>query len=176
MSATAQSERDATSVADPSRLDSWLIAGLRIGVAFLWIENSGWKRPPDFSSLRKFTTYAVDYPVLPPFTWVIEEIVLPYFTLFGWMTLLLEAALGAFLLIGLATRFWALVGLGQTLAITLSVLNAPHEWEWSFYLMILAHVALFATAAGRHFGLDGVLRPGWRASSGRAARLLARSS
>jgi len=46
----------------------------------------------------------------------------------------------------------------------MSVMNAPHEWEWSYYLMILAHVALFATAAGRSYGLDGVLRPSWRRS------------
>ena len=161
---------------DGSRAARPLIALLRVGVAFLWIENAGWKTPPDFASLRKFTTYAVDYPVFAPFTWVVENLVLPHFTLFGWITLLLEASLGAFLLLGLATRLWALVGLGQTVAITLSVLNAPHEWEWSYYLMMLAHVALFATAAGRVFGLDGVLRPFWRSSSSRVAWLLARVS
>lgn len=101
---------------------------------------------------------------------------LPHFTVFAWMTLLVEASLGAFLLIGLATRLWALVGVGQSVAIMLSVLNSPNEWEWSFYLMILAHVALFATAAGRSFGLDGVLRPGWQRSEGRLPRLLLRLS
>ncbi len=50
----------------------------------------------------------------------------------------------------------------------MSVLNAPNEWEWSYYLMILAHIGIFATAAGRAYGLDGVLRPIWR-SSGRPA-------
>ena len=159
-----------------SRADRWLVAAFRVGVALLWIENSGWKRPPEFASLRRYTTYAVEHPVLAPFTWVVERVVLPNFAFFGWMTLLLEASLGAFLLIGLATRFWALVGLGQTVAITLSVLNAPHEWEWSFYLMALAHVALFATAAGRSLGLDGVLRPTWQRSSSRPARLLVRFS
>ncbi|MDQ3158169.1 MAG: TQO small subunit DoxD [Actinomycetota bacterium] len=153
-----------------------LIAVFRVGVALLWIENAGWKRPPDFTSLHKYVMNAVDYPVFPPFTWVIEHLVLPNFTFFGWMTLVLEASLGAFLLLGLATRLWAIVGIGQSLAITFSVLNAPHEWEWSYYLMILAHVALFATAAGRSFGLDGVLRPVWRASSGRVAPLLMRLS
>ena len=111
-----------------------------------------------------------------PFTWVVENLVLPHFAFFGWITLLLEASLGAFLLLGLATPLWALVGLGQTLAITLSVLDAPHEWKWSYYLMMLAHVALFATAAGGVFGLDGVLRPFWRSSSSRVAWLLARLS
>ena len=136
----------------------------------------GWKRPPDFGSLRFFTELAVSHPVVPPYSWVVENVILPNLTFFGWMTLLLEASLGAFLLLGLLTRLWALIGIGQSLIITLSVLNAPNEWEWSFYLMILAHVALFATAAGRSFGLDAVLRPRWDRSPGRLPQLLMRLS
>jgi hypothetical protein len=36
------------------------------------------------------------------------------------------------------------------------------------------HMALFATAAGRYAGLDGLLRPSWEHS--RSGRLLARAS
>lgn len=158
------------------RIVPWLLGLFRVGVALLWIENSGWKKPPDFSSLRYYTEFAVSDPVFPPFSWLVEHVVLNNFTVFGWMTLLLEASLGAFLLLGLATRLWALIGIGQSLAITMSVLNAPNEWEWSFYLMILAHVALFATAAGRSYGLDAVLRPRWSASSGALPQLLLRLS
>ena len=160
---------------DP-RIVEWLLGLFRVGVALLWIENAGWKKPPDFSSLRYYTEFAVSDPVFPPFSWLVEHVVLSNFTLFGWMTLLVEASLGAFLLLGLATRLWALIGIGQSLAITMSVLNAPNEWEWSFYLMILAHVALFATAAGRSYGLDAVLRPRWAASTGALPRLLLRLS
>lgn len=153
-----------------------LLAVLRVGVAILWIENVGWKRPPDFSSLRRYTTDAVEHPVFSPFSWVVEHVVLPNFTFFAWMTLLLESSIGAFLFIGLATRLWALIGIGQSLAITMSVLNAPNEWEWSYYLMILANIGIFATAAGRAYGLDGVLRPIWLSSDGRLSRVLRRLS
>ncbi len=176
MSTTTKPHPRSQTVLGDHRAERWLIAGFRVGVALLWIENAGWKTPPDFSSLRHFTEFAVTYPVLPPFTWLVENMVLPNFAFFGWVTLLLEASLGAFLLLGLATRFWALVGIGQSLAITMSVLNAPHEWEWSYYLMILAHVALFATAAGRSVGLDAVLRPRWSASTSRASQLMLRLS
>ncbi len=159
-----------------SRTTRVLFAFLRVGVAILWIENVSWKRPPDFGSLRGFTNDAVEHPVVRPFTWLVEHVILPNFTFFAWMTLLLEASIGAFLLIGLATRFWALVGMVQTLAITMSVLNAPNEWEWSYYLMFLAHVALLATAAGRYYGLDAVMRPIWRASDSRVSRVLMRAS
>ncbi len=166
---------EAEAVAD-SRATRLLLAAFRVGVALLWIENAGWKTPPDFDSLRGYTQDAVEYPVFAPFTWLIEHLVLPNFTAFAWMTLLVEASLGAFLLIGLATRLWALVGVAQSLAIMMSVLNAPNEWEWSFYLMILAHIALLATAAGRSFGLDSLMRPIWQASDSRLSRLLLRLS
>jgi thiosulfate dehydrogenase (quinone) large subunit len=162
----------------PSRMDRALLAVVRIGVGLLWLQNVGWKTPPDFGrgdppgGLYLSASYAVSHQVFPPFAWVMDRFVLPNFTFFGWMVLLVEAALGAFLVIGLATRFWALVGIAQTVAIALSVLNAPHEWYWSYLLMLLVHVALFAAAAGRYAGLDGLLRPGWELSRSSAARLL----
>jgi thiosulfate dehydrogenase (quinone) large subunit len=166
----------ARGAAEHSSTNGWLLAAFRVGVAFLWIENAGWKRPPGFGSLRHFTEFAVSDPVVPPFSWLVENVVLPNLAFFGWMTLLLEASLGAFLLVGLATRLWALIGIAQSVTIMMSVLNAPNEWEWSLYLMILAHLALFATAAGRSFGLDAILRPRWATSSGRVPRLFMRLS
>jgi thiosulfate dehydrogenase [quinone] large subunit len=165
-----------------SRLSRALIVVVRVAVAVLWIQNVGWKGPPTFghdanpSGLYAFTSYAVEYPVFPPYSWLVEHLVLPNFTLFGWGVLLVESALGAFLLIGLATRFWALVGIAQTLAITLSVLNAPGEWPWSYFLMLMVHMVLFAVAAGRYGGLDGLLRPRWQTSQTRLARALVRAS
>jgi thiosulfate dehydrogenase (quinone) large subunit len=164
--------------ADPlaaSRLSRWLVAVVRVGLALLWMQGASWKGPP-FEALRHWTSFAVDRPVFGPWAWFVEHLVLPNFTFFGWVTLIVEASLGAFLLIGLATRLWALIGVGQTLAIMLSALNAPHEWVWSYLLMLLMHVALFATAAGRCGGLDGLLRPRWTRSPGRLARLLVRAS
>src|SRR6266545_4287152 len=142
----------------------------------LWIQISSWKKPPDFAALRGFTQDGVDHPVLAPWAWLVQHVILPNFTFFGWVTLIVEASLGAFLLIGLATRLWAVVGIGQTIAITLSVLNTPGEWPWSYFLMLTVHVALFATAAGRFYGLDGVLRARWLRQPGRLSRWLARLS
>jgi len=166
---------------DNSRASRWLVAAARVAVGLLWIQNSYWKVPPDFgerkgTNLYQFTKDAVDHPVFGPYAFVVEHVVLPNFILFAWLTLLIEVSLGAFLLIGLATRFWAVVGLGQSLAITLSVLKTPGEWHWSYYLMIAAHLLLLAVAAGRAGGIDGVLRPVWQRSDGWLARLLVRAS
>jgi thiosulfate dehydrogenase (quinone) large subunit len=166
----------------PSRIDRALIAIVRVAVGLLWLQNVGWKTPPDFgqaeppSGLYHSATYAVSHEVFHPYAVLMDRLVLPNFTFFGWMVLLVEASLGAFLLIGLATRFWAVVGMAQTVVIMLSVLNAPHEWFWSYVLMLLVHMALFATSAGRYAGLDGLLRPGWQRSRSWVMRSLARAS
>jgi thiosulfate dehydrogenase [quinone] large subunit len=183
--ATAAGPR-ARTAGNPPLASSWLsraiVALIRVAAGVLWIQNAGWKQPPRFgegdppAGLYLWTSYAVEHQVFGPYAWLVEHVVLPNFRPFGWLVLITEASLGAFLLIGLLTRLWALIGIAQTTVIALSALNAPHEWVWSYALMFLVHAALFATAAGRYGGLDGVLRPRWVASPGRLARLLARAS
>ncbi len=87
-----------------------------------------------------------------------EHVVAPNLTLFGYLTLLTEFTLAVLLLSGTLTRLTALVGVGQSLAIGLSVANADGEWYWSYLLMIALHVAIFALAAGRVYGVDARLR------------------
>lgn len=174
--ASADSVVREAGVLPASRLSRALVAIVRVGVALLWIDGASWKLPPHFDSLHGWVNNAVDYPVLAPYAWLVKHLVLPNFTPFAWGVLVVEASLGAFLLIGLATRFWALVGIAQTTVITLSALNTPHEWVWSYLLMLLAHLGLFAVAAGRYGGLDGVLRARWQTIDRRWARLLVRAS
>jgi thiosulfate dehydrogenase [quinone] large subunit len=166
-----------------SGLTRALLAAVRVLVAFLWIENLSWKRPPEFGNrsdppegLYQWTLYGVQNEVFGPWAWFVDNVVLPNFVAFAWATFVVEACLGAFLLVGLATRFWALVGVAQTMAIIFSVLRTPHEWFWAYLLMIAAQVALFAVAAGRAHGVDGVLRPVWRQRSGPFARMLLAAS
>jgi thiosulfate dehydrogenase [quinone] large subunit len=159
-----------------SRLSRGLLAGCRVGLALLWMTGAAWKVPPHFDELHRWTRYGVDRPVFGPWAWLLERLVLPNFTAFGWLTLIVEASLGAFLLVGLATRAWALVGAVQTTAILLTALNAPNEWIWSYLLMLLLHLAVFATAAGRFAGIDGLLRPRWLRSPGRVAHTLVLAS
>lgn len=173
--------RAATPLA-PSRLNVGLIAAVRVGVALMWIDNVSWKVPPRFGEgdppggLYRWTLNGVEHEVLAPWAWFVETVVVPNFAVFGWLVLAIEASLGAFLLIGLFTRAFALLGIVQTLAITFSVLNTPHEWYWAYLLMILVHLLLFAIAAGRYGGMDGLLRPVWAHRDGRLSRLMKAAS
>ena len=165
----------------PDRTSRAVIAGIRIAIGVMWLTNTRWKTPTDFGrsgggGLYGYTKDAVDHPVFAPYSWVVEHVVLPNFTVFAWGVFLLEVSLGAFLLLGLASRFWGLVGAAQSLAIGLSVARTPNEWAWAYLLMIAANLAIAATAAGRYAGLDGVLRPTWCAGNDRVSRILARVS
>ncbi len=136
-------------------------AALRILVGLMWLYNVAWKRAPDFgqeaeNGLFKFTSFAVSDPVLPPFSWVIEQMVLPNFELFGWGVLAAETTLAVLLLTGTYVRLAAAVGIAQSVAIALSVAYAPHEWPWSYWLMIGAHGLLLVSSAGRVLAVDAV--------------------
>lgn len=111
-------------------------AALRILLGLLWLYNVSWKRAPDFgqdagNGLFKFTSYAVSHPVLAPYSWVVEHLILPVFTPFGWLVLIAETTLAVLLLTGAWVRLAAAIGVAQSIAIALSVAYAPHEWPWS---------------------------------------------
>ncbi|BCI91384.1 hypothetical protein NIIDMKKI_65900 [Mycobacterium kansasii] len=106
------------------------LAGLRLLAGLIWLYNVVWKLPPDFgqrsnSGLYHFTHLAIEHPVFKPFSWAVEHLVLPYFTAFGWAVLVAESALAVLLLTGTAVRLAALIGIGQSLAIGLSVAESP---------------------------------------------------
>lgn len=137
------------------------LAGLRVLAGLLWLYNVAWKQPPDFGEssgggLYGYTSGAVDYPVFPPYSWVVEQVVLPNFTAFGWMVLVVETGLAVLLLTGTQVRLAALVGVGQSLAIGLSVAQTPGEWPWAYWMMIGIHVVLLFTPSGRVAAVDSV--------------------
>ena len=161
--------------------DRWAgraIGALRILMGLLWLQNAGWKHPPftTHSGVGRYVQLGIDNPVFSPYSWISKHVIIPNLTAFGWGVAIIETALAVFLLLGLATRLWATIGALQAVAITLSALHAPHEWGWSYWMLIGIHVVLVATAAGRTYGLDAVLRPVWRERTGRVSQLLMKVS
>ncbi len=127
----------------------------------MWLYNVAWKRPPDFgqvagNGLYKFTGYAVSHPVLPPYSWVVEHVVLPHFQVFGWVVLAVETTLAVLLLTGTWVRAAAAAGVAQSIAIALSVAYAPAEWPWSYWLMIGGHCGILFSSAGRLLSVEAL--------------------
>ncbi len=134
---------------------------LRVLLGLMWIYNVAWKRPPDFgqkafNDLYLFTSYAVSHPVFPPYSWVVEQFVLPNFPVFGWMVLATETAIAVLLLTGTWVRAAGALGVAMSTAIALSATFAPHEWPWSYWLMIAGHVVILFSSAGRVLCVDAL--------------------
>jgi uncharacterized membrane protein YphA (DoxX/SURF4 family) len=141
----------------------WVIGGVRILAGLLWLANIHWKVPPAFGEdngggLFKYANSVTRHSTFAPFTWVTEEIILPNFRAFGWMTLIVEVLLAMLLLAGYRTKIVALVAAVMSLTIMLSVIyyDKTYEWSWSYLLMVGLHLLIFATDAGKHLGLDGL--------------------
>lgn len=135
------------------------LAALRILIGLMWLYNVSWKRQPDFgqdsgNGLYAFTNDAVDHPVLAPYSWIVEQVVLPNFQAFGWLVLAVETSLAVLLLTGTLVRLAALIGIAQSTAIALSVAMTPGEWPWAYWMMIGIHVALLGGGSAGVLAVD----------------------
>ncbi len=102
--------------------------------------------------------------LVPGLKRIVNDLILPNWDIFQWLVTAVEVGVGALLILGLATRGAALVGLGFQLFLALVYVSSnrwafeqPHEYV---PLFILA-----AVPAGRFWGVDGWLariRPSFR--------------
>ncbi len=128
----------------------------------LWLANLSWKLPPDFGRndpeglLYNFRR-AEEHAVLPFLRSLVEDVVIPHFTLFGWLVFLVELTAGVLLTLGLFTRVGAFVGTVEATIITLLVVRAPHEWFWTYAMFIAINLVLILTPAARRLSVDAWL-------------------
>jgi thiosulfate dehydrogenase (quinone) large subunit len=137
----------------------YALAGLRILLGVLWLANLSWKLPPDFGKndaegLLYTFRLAEKHAVIGPLQDIMREVVIPHFTLFGWLVFLAELVAGVLLLLGLWTRVGALIGLMQSLAITLLVVRAPDEWVWTYVMFVAIGLVVLITPSGSRLSLD----------------------
>ncbi len=97
--------------------------------------------------------------VIPNFSWMAPAI-------FG-----LELFIAVTVLLGLFGRLGALVGTLQALNLTIGLLPAPGEWEWTYIMLTVINFVLMITAANRYVGLDGLLRPRLTAAASKGHKL-----
>ncbi|MGH7411355.1 MAG: TQO small subunit DoxD, partial [Candidatus Methylomirabilis sp.] len=68
------------------------LAFLRIGYGLLWLKEASWKKLPDFGmragdGLWYWTNEMVKYSAAAPHKFFVEQVVIPNFIFFGYMTL-----------------------------------------------------------------------------------------
>lgn len=143
---------------------------VRVAMGWLWMSNLSWKLPPTFDcepgegdGLCYWMGEMVEHSIFPPQAWLVENVFLPHYEIFGYLVVGMELLTGVLLILGLLTRFAALLGAVQSANLFLGLSSSPDEWIWSYLMLLFLHLILLATAAGRYFGLDAYLHERWRA-------------
>jgi thiosulfate dehydrogenase [quinone] large subunit len=154
----------------------WPLGLARILYGYLWWQQSGWKVPSDDfgrksgGGLWYWVHQGIEHPTFQAYKDFQLNVVIPNWTFFGWMTLLTETFIAVTLMLGLGTRLGSLVALGMAANITISILNVPHEWGWTYTMLIVLPALFLLTNAGRSFGLDAFLVPPIDRAAARGSR------
>lgn len=155
----------------------------RMMFGVLWLDLA-WQKAPwviqdgqQFGWLYGWIWQEINHPTFTFYKAFLEGVVLPHFTLFGYMTFFTEIALGLSLLLGMFTVLGGVGGALWQLNIALGSYSVPGEWYWIWPLLIVPHLVFAQSRAGRVVGIDHLL---WnrlsrvKESSRRIARLIPR--
>jgi uncharacterized membrane protein YphA (DoxX/SURF4 family) len=155
----------------------WPIALARILYGVLWWQQSKWKVPSDDfgrksgGGLWYWVHQEIQSPTITAYKDFLVNVMIPHWTFFGYLTLITETFIGVTLILGLFTRLGALVALGMAANITIGILNVPHEWGWTYTMLITLAAIFLLTGAGRSLGVDAFLGPKLEEAGARGSRL-----
>jgi thiosulfate dehydrogenase [quinone] large subunit len=142
-----------------------VLALVRIFVGYLWFQQLFWKLPPDFAGLHRYVVREGLYTFVPGYSWIIQHIFLPNFLFLGAGTWAAELLVGISLMLGVFSRFGALLATLLAIQLYVGLAVAPGEWYWTYGMLVLLGVALAAIPAGRRLGIDQWLAPRLRAAA-----------
>jgi thiosulfate dehydrogenase [quinone] large subunit len=143
----------------------WPLGLARLLYGYLWWQQSAWKVPSDDfgrksgGGLWYWVQQEIQYPTVTAYRDFLLHVMIPNWTLFGWMTLLTETFIGVTLMLGLLTRLGSVVAIGMAANIAIGILSVPHEWGWTYTMLIMLPALFLFSGAGRSFGVDALLAP-----------------
>ena len=143
----------------------------RIMFGLLWLDMGFQKAPwvvqdgHQFGWLYGWLLREIQYPTFGWYQRFLQDVVLPNFTLFGYLTFFTEVALGVSLLLGLLTVLGGIGGALWQLNIAFGAYSVPGEWYWIWALLIAPHLVFAHSRAGRTLGVDALLRQ-WLSQAG----------
>ena len=142
------------------RLPGWPVALFRIAYGLLFLDMA-WQKAPwiGYGWLRGFIEKEIANPAFGWYAAFLRDVVLPNFTLFAFVTFVVELSLGAALFLGVLTRLAGAAGFLWQVQIALGAFNVPGEWYWIWPLLTLPLFCFAFTGAGRVLGVDHWLEP-----------------
>jgi thiosulfate dehydrogenase (quinone) large subunit len=148
----------------------WYLSVLRIYVGFYLLRQGVGKFQRDFPGGDWIGRQIGDLSTLDLYPWYkkfLLDYVVPHHELFGYLVMTGEIAVGACLLLGLFTRFSAVVGLLMLINYFLGVGMARGGATLAQQQTFIIALAIFVLAnPGRTIGLDGLLFGGGRSAKG----------
>ena len=159
----------------------WPLGLARLLYGYLWWQQSAWKVPSDNfgrksgGGLWYWVQQEIQHPTVTAYRDFLVNVMIPNWTFFGWMTLITETSIAVSLILGAFMRLGSLVAIGMAANITIGILSVPHEWGWTYVMLIMLPALFLFTDAGRSFGVDAFVAPRLdrAATNGsRAARLV----
>jgi thiosulfate dehydrogenase [quinone] large subunit len=118
------------------------------------------------------------YSAIPLQGEIFSNIVLPHFYVFAPIVYAAEVVVGISLLLGVFTRFFAAFGALQILNLWLGLYNAPGEWPWTYFFLLVLQMMFALHCYGRSLGIDAFFLASERRvrGTGLFRRLLAAAS
>jgi uncharacterized membrane protein YphA (DoxX/SURF4 family) len=103
----------------------------------------------------------------------IDNVVKPNIRWMGWILWGSEAFIFLTLFFGVFSRLGSAVAIAVSaqLFVGLSGISDPYEWEWSYNLILVLSILMFAFAPGRVFGIDRILRTRLKAQTDEGGEL-----
>jgi len=155
----------------------WPLGLARLLYGYLWWQQSAWKVPSDDfgrksgGGLWYWVQQEVQHPTVTAYRDFLVNVMIPNWTFFGWMTLITETSIAVSLILGVFTRLGSLVAIGMAVNITIGILNVPHEWGWTYVMLIMLPALFLLTDAGRSFGVDAFVAPRLESAAANGSRV-----
>jgi thiosulfate dehydrogenase (quinone) large subunit len=143
------------------RLPGLPIGLLRMMFGMLWLQAALQKAPwvinaqgQRFGWLSNWLWTETQHPTFGFYKALLEHVVLPHFTVFGYVSFVVGLALGISLLVGLLTVLSGMGGALWQCNIAIGSYAVPGEWGWLWPLLIAPHLVFAFSHAGRSVGVD----------------------
>jgi uncharacterized membrane protein YphA (DoxX/SURF4 family) len=148
---------------------SWRNVGdwlCRLLIGSMWWQQTLWKLPPLYtdnpsdpanSGLHYWMTQLGQSAWLPLQADFVNHIVLPHFYFFAPIVYALEVLTAVSLILGVFVRLWGLIGVLQVLNLWLGLYDAPGEWPWTYFFLLVLMVIFTLHQYGRRLGLDALI-------------------
>jgi len=140
---------------EPRHVAIWLT---RLLIGSMWWQQSLWKVPPNYAGLLYWMKQEADHSAIRLQGQLVGEIVVPHIAIFGPLVYAIEVAIGVSLILGLLTRWGALLGLLMGLNLWLGLYSAPGEWPWTYFFLVVIQFLFLIDPPGQSLGIDA-LRP-----------------